>query len=217
MRHLLILTVVSLLSGHVFAQQAGQFELQVGTGLEISNYASRAEASSGWSTDRNLSASALYDLTDHTSLILSLRHLHYTFSTDIEHGLSSYYGYGTAGIERDVKMAHIGYRLILSNQSKTFSQYGSVGLGVAHSVSSTPGYYFGIPNYMDLDYTTLKSGYTTVGLISIGVQAAPFSFLHLFAELEIPIPFRVDLVPGPIALRGGVGISIFTRSPENHK
>ena len=216
MRYRLIVAIILLLSAHVFAQQAGKFELQVGTGLEILDYSSGAEASHGWSTDRNLSASALYDLTDHSGMILSLRHLHYSFDTGISHGTQIYFGYGTAGIERDVNMAHVGYRLILSNQSKTFSQYGSVALGIAHSVSSTGGYYYGYGG-VDSVYHALKSGNTIVGMISFGVQAAPLSFLHVFAELEIPIPFSVDLVPGPIALRVGVGIPILTRSPETRK
>jgi len=184
--------------------------LQGGSARQILIYSRAAQASDGWSSQRNLSVSGLYDLTDRSAIMLTFSHLEYTFDLSIQHGTRNYFGYGESGIQRNANMVQVGYRLYQSNKSKSFSQIGSVAIGVAYSVPSTAGYYYGMENY-DSSYTSLKSGYALVGMISYGVQYAPFSFLHLFAQLEIPISGSLDLFPGPIALRGGVGIPIFRR------
>jgi hypothetical protein len=45
----------------------------------------------------------------------------------------------------------------------------------------------------------------------MGCQVAPFSFLHLFAEIEYTVPFDAERIPGGISLRGGFGIPVFKR------
>ena len=198
MRYILVLIAISLMSVRVLAQQAGKVEVQVATASEIIRY------SDEFSSERCFTATALYDLTDIASIMVSFTHLDYKFDK-VFNGHSYFVG-GRPDIQRNVNMVLVGYRLINSNKARTFSQFGTVTLGVAHSSPSLPGYYYApMP---DTAYTAMKSGYTLAALTSVGIQVAPFSFFHLFAAIELSVPFDLGRFPGGISLKGGIGIPL---------
>ena len=203
MRLRLVIALTLLVTSQAFAQKAGKFELQVATGTVLFRF------SDEFSTTRYLSTSAIYDLTDNSGIVLSYHHLAYTFDKQF-HDNTWFDAGGTPAIQRSLNMVLIGYRKLGPNASGIISSYGSASFGLAHSVTSPSGYYYGSVGN-DSSYKTLGAGYTIVGLMSLGVQITPCSFMHVFADIEIPVPSNLDLFPGGITLRGGVGIPIFSR------
>jgi hypothetical protein len=198
MRSRLILSFVVSMSAGALAQQTARFEVAIGAGRDI------IYTSTLFKNEHNRSASIFFSPVGEWGVFLSFGQQVYTLDRlPSEH--ESFLSGRTPQIYRTVSSFLIGYRDFLPSQSRVFKQYGTVALGVAKSVPSAEGYYFTAIS-PDTSYNQLKSGHFLLGVLSLGIQVRPLTFIDLFAELQTSIPLNMDLFPGLIAYRVGVGV-----------
>lgn len=198
MRYELVLFFLTFMGASVLAQQEGKFEVAMGIGTDI------ARTSTIFKNDHNLSTSICYKPTNEWGMALYFGQQVYSLDR-LPSQHENFLGGRTPKVIRTVTSLLVGYRGFIPGESKIFSQYGSVALGFAKSVSSPEGYYY---QHMSDDtlFNQIKSGYFPLGLLSLGIQVRPFSFFDLFLELQTSIPSNLDLSPGLIAGRIGVGV-----------
>jgi hypothetical protein len=198
MRYSLMLLGVVLVTVSALAQQAAKFEVAIGAGTDI------IYTSTLFKSDHNLSVSICYKPTDESGVALYVGQQVYSLDRlSSEHEV--FLGGRTPQIKRTVSSLLVGYRGFIPSKSMVFSQYGTVALGFANSVSSAEGYYTtGVPS--DTVFNRVPSGYFLLGFLSFGVQVRPISFIDLFAELQTSIPLNIDLSSGLLSYRVGVGV-----------
>jgi len=198
MRSGLVLVMLALMSASALAQQEGKFEAAMGIGTDI------VSPAGVFKNHRNLSASICYDLTNEWGVFLYLGQQDYR----LDHLTSEneyFVGYGTPTLKKTVTSFLVGARNYISGKSGVISPYGSVALGFAQSSSSPEGYSF-VALVQDTVYQRVRSGHFLLGLISLGIQVRPVSFLDLFAELQVSPTFDAGLSPGPLGGRVGIGV-----------
>ena len=199
MRSRLVLFLLVFISASALAQREGEFEVAMGIGKDL------VPPPGVFKSDRNLSASICYNLTNEWGVVFYVDQQDYRLdhlTSEHEHFLD----YRTPTLVRTVTSLLIGGRYFVPNKSKVLNPYVSLALGYAKSVSSPDGYYVVSPIIQDTSFNRVQSGHFFLGLVSLGIQVRPVSFFDLFAELQTSVPSSVDLSPGPIACRIGIGV-----------
>ncbi|MCX6133237.1 MAG: hypothetical protein NTU47_05410 [Ignavibacteriales bacterium] len=191
-RHVLLL--LTLTSAGVYGQVAGKFEVAVGVGADIARF------SPTYRNDHSFSASICYNLTNEWGVALYFGQQQYSPEGELQ--LDS----KTPQFIKTSKSLLVEGRYLIPTKLMVLSPYVSVALGYVSSGSSQAGYYIVRNHPVDTVFHAAQTGGVFLGRLSPGIQIRPFSFLGLFAEMQVLIPSDVDLCPGRIAGRVGMGI-----------
>jgi hypothetical protein len=199
MRSGLVLVILALMSASAFAQREGKFEVAAGIGTDL------VYSTIPFTNHHNLSASVCYNLSNEWGVALYFGQQVYSVERlNSEH--ESFLGGRTPDVNKTVTSLLVGGRYFIPTESKVADLYISFALGSAKSVTSAEGYH--VVNGMSGDtvYYRVQSGQFFQGLLSLGTQVHPLSFLNLFAELQMRAGSEQENYLEAIACRAGIGV-----------
>jgi len=190
----LVLILLTLMSADAYGQAEAKFELAMGVGTDIARF------SSTYRNDHSFSASICYYLTTEWGVALYVGQQQYSPEGAVR--LDS----KTPQFGKTLNLLLVEGRYLIPTKLKVLNPYVSVALGYVRSGSSTGGYYTVRIQPADTVFHGAQTGEFFLGQLSPGIEVRPFSFLGLFAEIQILFPSNVDLCPGRIAGRVGIGV-----------
>jgi hypothetical protein len=199
MRSRFVLLFLALMSASVLARQEGKFEVALGTGADIARFGPL------FKNNRSFSASIFYNLTDESGVVLYLGQQQYGLDR-LSSDHQGFVGGKPPQAGKTVTSLLAGGRFFIQSKLKFLNPYVSVAFGYAKSVSSGEGYYVVSHMTNDTAFHRIPSGHFFLGHLAPGIQVRPVSFVDLYAELQIVMASDVDLSPGPIAGRIGIGV-----------
>jgi len=199
MRSKLVLFCLTLMSASAFAQREPTIEVTMGIGKDL------VPPPGVFKSNQNLSMSVCYKLTDEWDVAVFLGREEYKLYRLTSENQSFLDGQ-MPQVSRTVTSILAGGRYFIPSKSKILHPYFSIALGYGKSASSRGGYYVLDVMARDTVFYQVQGGHFLLGLVSLGAQVRPLSFIVLFAELQASVASVWDLSPGPIAGRVGIGV-----------
>jgi len=198
------LTVLLLLVSATFtvlpAQESHELALQVGIGIDI------VPSSMMFRNDHSRSATISYNIADDWGITFYLSQQDYSLDR-LNSDHVSFVGGSKPDVGMTVTSFLVGPRWYIPSRWKAMHPYVSVLAGYAKSAPSAQEYYLVTSMNNDTSYQHISTGDFFLGLLSGGIEIRPLSFVNMFAELQVVIPSSIDLSPGFVGGRIGLGLA----------